>query len=74
MAGKETMMNLKSIRYSDLNAKQKENYNCQKVSAVLADYGFVTLRLTDDWKSADRIPSNTKMGLSAQAPSSSWRK
>jgi len=39
----------------DLNAKQKENYNFQKVSAVLADYGFVTLRLSDDWLGADFI-------------------
>ena len=52
------MMNLKRIRYSDLNAKQKENYNFQKVSAVLADYGFVTLRLSDDWQGADFIASH----------------
>ncbi len=39
----------------DLNARQKENYNFQKISAVLADYGFVTLRLSDDWNGADFI-------------------
>ena len=43
------------IDYKDLNARQKENYNFQKVSAVLAEYGFVTLRLTDDWQGADFI-------------------
>jgi hypothetical protein len=26
-----------------------------KVSAILADYGFMTMRLTDDWESADFI-------------------
>ncbi|HEV2947263.1 MAG TPA: SPASM domain-containing protein [Gemmataceae bacterium] len=36
-------MKLKRISYSSLNAKQKENFNFQKISAVLADYGFVTL-------------------------------
>ncbi len=48
-------MKLKLVTYSELNARQKENYNFQKVSAILADYGFVTLRLTDDWHGADFI-------------------
>lgn len=50
-------MNVKlaRIRYSDLNSRQKENYNFMKLSAVLADFGFVTLRLTDDWQGADFI-------------------
>jgi hypothetical protein len=48
-------MQLKRIRYSSLNSRQKENFNFQKVSAVLADYGFVTLRLSDDWQGADFI-------------------
>lgn len=43
------------IDYSSLNARQKENHNFQKVSSVLADYGFVTLRLSDDWQGADFI-------------------
>lgn len=43
------------IAYSQLNARQKENYNFQKVSAVLADYGFATIRLSDDWNGADFI-------------------
>lgn len=48
-------LELTRIRYADLNARQKENYNFQKVSAVLADFGFVTIRLTDDWQGADFI-------------------
>jgi len=38
------------VRYEDLDARQKEAFNFQKVSAVLADYGFVTLRLSSDWQ------------------------
>lgn len=46
-------MAYKRIRYDQLNAKQKERYNYQKVSAVLADYGFITIPLSDDWNGAD---------------------
>ena len=38
-----------------LNPREKENYNFLKVSAVLADYGFVTMRLSSDWQGADFI-------------------
>jgi hypothetical protein len=48
-------VNLTRIRYKDLDARQKENYNYQKLAAVLADYGFVTMRLSSDWKGADLI-------------------
>lgn len=46
---------MKKIEYSRLNARQQENFNIQKLSAVLADYGFVTFRLSDDWGGADLI-------------------
>lgn len=39
----------------DLNPRQKENYNFQRVAARMADYGFNCLRLTDDWQGADSI-------------------
>ena len=42
-------MQLTKIVYAELNARQKENYNFAHVSGVLADYGFTTMRLTDDW-------------------------
>jgi hypothetical protein len=46
----------KKISYEkELNARQKEAYNFQRVSAVLAEYGFVTIRLTNDWECADFI-------------------
>ncbi len=43
------------VAYKSLNSRQKENFNFQKVSAALADYGFLTLRLSDDWQGADFI-------------------
>jgi hypothetical protein len=41
------------IAYGDLNSRQQENYNFQKVAGRLADYGFNCLRLNDDWQGAD---------------------
>ena len=49
------MAGFKKVDYSKLNSRQKENFNFQKVSGVLADYGFSTVRLTDDWQGADFI-------------------
>lgn len=46
-------MNLHRINYEELNGKQKEIYNFQKVSAELADYGFNCIKLADDWQGAD---------------------
>jgi hypothetical protein len=43
------------IPYTTLNSRQKENYNFQMVAARLADYGFNSIRLTDDWQGADFI-------------------
>lgn len=48
-------MVLKKIEYSELNARQKENYNFHKVASKLADYGFNSMRLNDDWQGADFI-------------------
>ena len=49
------MFEFQHIDYMSLNSRQQENYNFQKVSAILADYGFSTMRLTDDWGGADFI-------------------
>ena len=46
---------MKRISYSTLTSRHKENYNFAKVSALLADYGFTTMRLSDDWRGADFI-------------------
>lgn len=44
---------LKRIDPTKLNGKQKEIYNFQKSAALLADYGFNCVKLTDDWEGAD---------------------
>jgi hypothetical protein len=46
---------LQKVPYGGLNGKQKEAHNFQKVSAALADYGYSTIRLQNDWQGADFI-------------------
>jgi hypothetical protein len=48
-------MKLEIHEYKYLNGKQKENYNFQKISSVLADYGYCTTRLWDDTNGADFV-------------------
>mgnify|MGYP000010917322 CR=1 FL=1 len=48
-------MQLNRVNYNELNAKQKENYNFHKVDAALAEYGYNSMRLNDDWQGADFI-------------------
>jgi hypothetical protein len=46
---------LNRLPYTAL-AKQgraQENYNFHKVASILAEYGFTSMRLTNDWKAAD---------------------
>jgi hypothetical protein len=43
----------KPIHYGDLNAKQKELFNFQKIAATLADRGYNCIKLADDWQGAD---------------------
>lgn len=45
------------VSYDSLNAKQKEIYNFQLLSARLATCGYQTIRLSDDWKGADLLAS-----------------
>ena len=46
-------MKLSKIKYSELNPRQKEIFNFQKIAGVLADYGFNCIKLADDWQGAD---------------------
>jgi len=46
-------MKLEKIKYEDLNSKAQEMFNFQKVSAKIADYGFTTMWLNNDWQGAD---------------------
>lgn len=43
------------IKVSSLTSKQREAYHFQKISALLADYGYQTIKLSDDWCGADFI-------------------
>ena len=47
------VMKIKRVKYAELSAKQKEIYNFQKLSGVLADYRFNCIKLHDDWLGAD---------------------
>jgi hypothetical protein len=44
---------MKKVDYKTLNSKQKESYNYQKISGVLAEYGYTTYRMYDDYNGAD---------------------
>jgi len=44
---------LTKVVYDKLNSRQQENYNFAKISGLLADYGYITMRLSDDWNGAD---------------------
>ncbi len=46
-------MKFTRIQYSELNGKQREIFNFQKIAGVLADYGFNCIKLADDWQGAD---------------------
>jgi hypothetical protein len=43
------------VDYAKLNSKQQEQHLFQKFSAILADYGYATIKLSDDWEGADFI-------------------
>ena len=49
-----------SVPYDQLNPAQQENYNYHKVSARLADYGYTTIRLHDDFQGADFIAKHVR--------------
>ena len=52
-------MHLEHTDYKTLLDRQKENYNFQKVSWILARYGYSTVRLTDDAQGADFIAQHS---------------
>lgn len=51
-------MELEKIDYQQLNSRQKETFNFQKVASKLADYGFSCILLNDDWQGADFIANH----------------
>lgn len=46
-------MEFQRIDPDGLTVRQKEIYNYQKAAAILADYGFNCIKLSDDWQGAD---------------------
>ena len=46
-------MQLQKVQYTQLNSKQKENFNFYQIAAKLAEYGFASIRIGDDWNGAD---------------------
>ena len=54
------------IDYDSLNSKQKENFNYHKVASALADYGYDSMRLNNDWQGADFIAVNGDNMLKVQ--------
>lgn len=41
------------VKYSELNARQKEIFNFQQIAALLANFGYNCIKLADDWQGAD---------------------
>ena len=58
----------KRIDYRTMNGRQQEVFNYQKASAILADFGYLTIRLSDDWNGADFVAQHfeTKEFLKVQ--------
>lgn len=48
-------MSFSPIAYERLNVRQKETCNFHKAAARLADFGFTSIRLSDDYEGADFI-------------------
>ena len=59
-------MIFEKVSYGALNSKQKENYNFHKVASALADYGYDSMRLNNDWQGADFIAVKNDVMLKVQ--------
>ena len=59
-------MIFEKVSYGVLNSKQKENYNFHKVASALADYGYDSMRLNNDWQGADFIAVKNDVMLKVQ--------
>ncbi len=46
-------MTFTEVEYSKLNSRQQELYNFHKIAARLVDFGYNSIRLSDDWEGAD---------------------
>ena len=41
------------VNYDSLNGKQQELYNFHRLAGKLANYGYYSIQLSDDWQGAD---------------------
>jgi len=61
----------KKIEYTEINKRARESVNFQKVSALLADYGFITQWLNNDYLGADflaiHVDGNTILKVQLKA-------
>lgn len=48
-------LSLHRVVYGSLNSRQKETYNFHRVAGRLAEYGYNSILLSDDWLGADFI-------------------
>lgn len=48
-------LELRRVDYKALNSRQKETYNFHRVAGRLAEYGYNSILLSDDWLGADFI-------------------
>lgn len=60
---------IRRIEPKNLSSKQKENYSFHKQAAVLADYGFNCIKLSDDWEGADFLAHCNEITLKVQLKS-----
>ena len=56
-------MKLTRISYDSLkSSRARENFNFHQIAARLAEYGYHSIRLTDDWQGADFIAVHVEDG------------
>ena len=48
-------LKLNPVTYSELNSRQKETYNFHRIAGRLAEFGYNSILLSDDWLGADFI-------------------
>lgn len=57
-------MGFAKVDYQDLNAKQREVYNFHLIAARLAQYGYASYPIRDDWNGGDMFARHMLNGRS----------
>src|SRR5689334_3681623 len=50
-----TAKQFEKVEYAELNGKQQEVHNFHQIAARLAQYGYATYPIRDDWNGGDMI-------------------